>query len=114
MRLLTGSVTERQSFVDSVRQACCETGAFYITHHSVSPELCDQVLECSRNFFELSLEQKLQIDIKRSPHFRGYSQMSNERDWREQLHFGCELPAAENQEIYYRLQGPNLWPSQLG
>jgi len=114
MRLLAGSPNERRSFVDSVRQACCDTGAFYVTHHSVSTKLSNQVLEYSRNFFELSLEEKLQIDIKRSPHFRGYSQMSNERDWREQLHFGCELPAVISEQTYYRLQGPNLWPSVLG
>ncbi len=49
--------------------------------------------------------------IARSPHFRGHSRLHNERDFREQIHFGRELPTATDRaEAFWRLQGPNLWP----
>jgi isopenicillin N synthase-like dioxygenase len=36
--------------------------------------------------------------------------MHNERDWREQIHFGREEPACGSEPTYLRLRGPNLWP----
>jgi isopenicillin N synthase-like dioxygenase len=47
----------------------------------------------------------------RSPHFRGWSRMQNERDWREQLHLGRERRPAGDEPAFRRLEGPNLWPS---
>ena len=61
----------------------------------------------ARSFFDLPFAEKRALAIERSAHFRGYSEMRNERDWREQIHFGREEVAGE------RLRGPNLWPADL-
>jgi isopenicillin N synthase-like dioxygenase len=70
------------------------------------------ILEAAREFFALPAEEKDAIHIRNSPHFRGYSEMNNERDWREQIHFSTD--GAPGGEGFRRLQGPNLWPRALG
>jgi hypothetical protein len=83
-----------------------------------------QALAASRRFFSLPLHEKQQIDIKDSPHFRGYAQLGRETtahktDLREQIDFGLELTAlpADSTEVrespYLRvLVGPNQWPDE--
>ncbi|MFO0980916.1 MAG: 2-oxoglutarate and iron-dependent oxygenase domain-containing protein [Planctomycetota bacterium] len=72
--------------------------------------LARAVLAAARAFFALPLAVKQAIAIERSPHFRGWSEMRNARDWREQIHFGRERPPAGREPPYLRLEGPNLWP----
>ena len=67
------------------------------------------MLELARQFFALSPADKEDIHIRQSRHFRGFSEMKNARDWREQIHFGLERPAGSQP-----LRGPNLWPEALG
>jgi isopenicillin N synthase-like dioxygenase len=75
------------------------------------PDLLARTLEASRWFFALPRAAKAAVAIERSPHFRGWSEMHNERDWREQLHLGRERPAADGGPAFRRLEGPNLWPN---
>ncbi len=70
----------------------------------------EQALRDAHAFFALPPADKDALHIERSAHFRGYSTMHNERDWREQIHFGRELAALAPPPTYHRLQGPNLWP----
>ncbi|HEY8924406.1 MAG TPA: 2OG-Fe(II) oxygenase family protein [Polyangia bacterium] len=67
-------------------------------------------LGCAYSLFELPREAKRELAIERSLHHRGWSEMHNERDWREQLHLGRELPAPGASPSFLRLEGPNLWP----
>jgi isopenicillin N synthase-like dioxygenase len=71
-----------------------------------------QALEAARDLFARPRSAKLGLAIEGSPHFRGWSEMHNERDWREQLHLGRELPSAGERPAFLRLEGPNLWPSE--
>src|SRR5205085_2649498 len=88
---------------------------FYVINHGVEPNLCSQVIKSSREFFNLSAVQKAEIDISRSTNFRGFSRMSNVRDWREQVHLANEeRPASDQGPLYNQLSGRNPWPSQLG
>jgi isopenicillin N synthase-like dioxygenase len=107
--------------LDELRQTCHEIGFFYVSGHGVDQELCRQVLELSRRFFELPLEEREAIDHIRSPQFRGYTRLADERtngvrDQREQIDLGADRPAldlAGDDPTYMRLQGPNLWPDAL-
>lgn len=107
-----GNAAERREFNDSLRTACHEVGAFYLIHHGLPVALCQAVLNGATNFFALPTESKDCLGIGHSKHFRGYSRMANERDWREQMHFGLELAAPH--DATPSLQGPNLWPAELG
>jgi isopenicillin N synthase-like dioxygenase len=97
----------------SIVAALRDPGAFYLARPAFSKGLCDRVLGAAREFFALPREAKDAIHVRRSPHFRGYSEMHNARDWREQIHLASELPVAVG-PAYRQLQGPNLWPEQLG
>ncbi len=72
---------------------------------------CAALRQAMAAFFALPAGDKQALDIARSPHFRGYSVMHNERDFREQMHFGCERRAAGTEPPCLRLEGPNLWPT---
>jgi len=68
------------------------------------------VLDDARAFFDLPHAIKSELAIEHSQHFRGYSEMQNERDWREQLHLGAEREPLGNEPQFLQLEGPNLWP----
>jgi isopenicillin N synthase-like dioxygenase len=68
-------------------------------------------LNAALSLFALPYESKRDLAIERSPNFRGWSEIHNNRDWREQLHLGRDRPAACDTPPFWRLEGPNLWPS---
>jgi isopenicillin N synthase-like dioxygenase len=87
-----------------------DTGCLQLRDPAVSTARCAQALADAAAFFALPQAAKDALDIRSSPHFRGYSTMHNERDWREQIHFGREDAAAAGAP-FWRLQGPNRWPA---
>ena len=97
-----------------VGRALREVGGFTL-EPSIDADLCDAAVKVAHGFFAGPREEKLATAIERSPHFRGFSSMHNERDFREQIHLGRELPAAPEAEAerapFLRLEGPNSWPS---
>lgn len=95
---------------DEVQAALVETGSLLLRDTSMDTELCERALADAESFFALSAPTKHELAIERSPHFRGYSEMHNERDWREQIHFGRETHGASSTRDYTTLQGPNVWP----
>lgn len=94
---------------DELVRVVHDFGFFYLVNHDVDLSILDE----ARRFFMLPAEEKQALHIDNSAHFRGYSEMKNSRDWREQIHFGQELPAITGAD-YTRLQGPNLWAASLG
>lgn len=91
----------------SLRDAAHSIGCFYASHPRLGEARLLEALNAARDFFALPVELRQRLAIEQSPHYRGYSEMRNERDWREQIHFGREEAAVENQQ----LRGPNLWPA---
>lgn len=80
-----------------LRQALLGDGFFYLTNiERVLPEwrtLWDEAFSESKAFFDLPLEQKREIEMANSRHFRGYSAVGVEitagkRDLREQIDLG--------------------------
>ena len=99
-----------------LREAAHDSGFFYLIGHGVAQAQIDEVLELAREFFALPLEVKNEISQLKSPQFRGYSRIGGELtngtvDWREQIDIGPERLVIDGAEDYWRLQGPNLWPS---
>lgn len=87
-----------------------ELGCFRLRHPILPPGRLAEVLDDAHAFFDLPQAIKSAIAIEHSRHFRGYSQMKNERDWREQLHLGAERKASAHEPPFVQLEGPNLWP----
>lgn len=111
---------ERDAFLDQLRTSARDIGFFYLINHGVNDELQRAVQHEARRFFALSDEQKQQVAMIHSPHFRGYNRAASEitrgkPDWREQFDIGAERPElllSDNDPRWRRLQGPNLWPAE--
>ena len=109
------------TFLASLRNAAHEYGFFYLKGHGVSADLNADLMVQANRFFSLSMEQKEQISMVNSPHFRGYNHAGREitrgkADWREQLDIGPEraiVTDLKDKPAYLRLQGPNQWPKTL-
>ncbi len=113
---LTDADRDPTSFRTRLREAAHDSGFFYLVGHGVSRAQCDEVLTLARQFFALPAEAKNEISQFKSPQFRGYSRLGGELtngkvDWREQIDIGPERQVIEGAEGFWRLQGPNLWPS---
>ena len=113
--------TEKESFLEELRQTAHELGFFYLSGHGIDQGLIGQLLSLSRSFFNLPEKVKLEIEMINSPHFRGYTRVGWERtrgqaDWREQIDIGAERPALPTDAglpAWTRIQGPNQWPDAL-
>jgi isopenicillin N synthase-like dioxygenase len=112
---------EASAFRAELRRVTHEVGFFYLVGHGIPQPLIDEVLEVSRRFFDLPVEQKLAIENTHSPQFRGYTRVGGELthgdvDWREQIDIGPEravVAPVDGAPEYWRLEGPNLWPAEL-
>mmetsp|Transcript_36948 Transcript_36948/g.61254 ORF Transcript_36948/g.61254 Transcript_36948/m.61254 type:complete len:333 (+) Transcript_36948:114-1112(+) len=103
------------AFARELRQAAHNVGFFQIRHGR--SDVAVSALNATTKFFSLSKQQKMAIDYRLSPAFRGYMEVGVENtggkiDMREQIELAVEgepcpagaLPA------YRRLEGPNQWP----
>jgi isopenicillin N synthase-like dioxygenase len=97
----------------AIERACRDSGFFYVTGHGVPSALIDELDRASRAFFELPLEQKLEIAMAHGGRaWRGFFPVGGELtsgrpDLKEGLYFGTEEPAG------LPLHGPNLFPSHI-
>ncbi|KAL0326574.1 UNVERIFIED_CONTAM: protein DOWNY MILDEW RESISTANCE 6 [Sesamum angustifolium] len=62
--------SDNNSTAHSIRQACIDCGFFYLVNHGVDDKLLQKVLEGSKAFFSLSLEEKMKLARKEH---RGYT-----------------------------------------
>jgi isopenicillin N synthase-like dioxygenase len=119
LRRFHGPASERSRFLEELRQAARNVGFFYLVGHGIDDGLIQEVLKVSRRFFALPEQDKLDIEMVNSPHFRGYNRAGYEQtrgkpDWREQVDIGPErhaLPFDREAPPWDRLQGPNQWPA---
>ncbi|MCD5342448.1 isopenicillin N synthase family oxygenase [Arthrobacter sp. AK04] len=105
-------------FIGQLRYATHNVGFFQVTGYGAAPGQPEQLLDTIRRFFSLPLEERLKLDNRLSPHFRGYTRMGTEvtqgrADAREQIDYSPERqPVTDYPEDqpFWLLQGPNLWP----
>lgn len=112
---------ERQQALAELRDISRNLGFFYLSGHDIPQQEIDDLILLARRFFALPEEEKLEIEMRRSPHFRGYNRAGFEftrgkQDWREQVDFGPErqrLQVASGDPAWKRLIGPNQFPAAL-
>jgi len=113
-----GDATERSQFVEDLRAACHEgVGFFYLVGHHIPQSEIEDVENLIQNIFSLPLEEKTKIDMRLSPHFRGWEGVRREYtggkpDVREQIDMWTELDPVEVEETspkYMSLLGPNQY-----
>jgi isopenicillin N synthase-like dioxygenase len=117
---------EREGVVRAVDAACTEIGFFSIAGHGVPPALVDRMLETSRAFFDLPLDEKQRVARPHPEQSRGYLAVGAENlsysrgdasttDLKEFFAIG---PIDVPDEPYYRQPeaypsfAPNLWPER--
>lgn len=111
----------RNAFITKLADAARRIGFFYLTGHGLGLARQQQVLQLAADFFALPVADKLAVKMANTPHFRGYTRLQGELtlgkpDWREQFDIMQEEvanPQQSNGPIWWQLQGPNQWPSQL-
>jgi isopenicillin N synthase-like dioxygenase len=68
-------LAKRRALAEKIYEACVRVGFFYIKNHGVDDSVMRNVFSAARDFFQLPLEQKMEIDLNKSPHFRGYTKL---------------------------------------
>lgn len=110
----------RQTFLKQLAEAARTVGFFYLTGHGLETRQ-QNILKLSQQFFALPEAEKLKIEMRHSPHFRGYTKLQGELtqgkpDLREQFDIMREEPAVElacDDSAWWKLVGPNQWPAAL-
>jgi isopenicillin N synthase-like dioxygenase len=105
-------------FIEQLRYATHNVGFFQITGYGAAPGQPERLLDLIRRFFALPLKERMKLDNRLSPHFRGYTRMGTEvtqgrADAREQIDYSPEREPVTDypaDKPYWLLQGPNLWP----
>lgn len=113
-----GGGTFSPDFIEQLRHATHDVGFFQVTGYGGRPGQAGELLDIVRRFFDLPLEERMKLDNRLSPHFRGYTRMGTEvtqgrADAREQIDYSPEREPVRDypaDQPYWLLQGPNLWP----
>jgi isopenicillin N synthase-like dioxygenase len=125
----------RGALLQQLREALFNIGFLYIKNHGVQEETISNLARLLPPLFAQPPKAKAALSKLNSPHFLGYSGYAEEstlgvKDLREQFDFATELsaiwehpgaaptgstsgkPEANFTELYWRLRGPNQWPSE--
>ncbi|CAL5438949.1 unnamed protein product [Camellia sinensis] len=102
--------------VSLLKQACLDSGFFYVINHGISQEFMDEVFYQSKSFFDLPVSEKMKV-LRNKKH-RGYTPLFNQSldpgnqihgDYKEGFLIGIEVPE-NDPDIEKPLYGPNVWP----
>ncbi|KAJ5543173.1 hypothetical protein N7535_005602 [Penicillium sp. DV-2018c] len=111
----------KDSVVTAMRDACKTFGFFYLVGHGIPEEDRQTILECTRRYFALPMEAKMETWIGKAMgrSFRGYEppalQIHQEGllpDTKEGFILGRETPADAPEAGTFHT-GPNQWPKEL-
>lgn len=112
---------ESGEVAEQIRQACCDTGFFYIVGHGVDTGLQQRLEDLSRQFFAQDLDTKMKIRMALGGRaWRGFFPVGGELtsgkpDIKEGIYFGSELetthPAVQQG---LPMHGANLFPDIPG
>ncbi len=106
------------ALLNALRTALHEVGFLQLTDFGAAPGQVEELAATTARFFDLPLEQRMELDNRRSPHFRGYTRLGHEitagrPDAREQIDFAPEqepVPREKWDAPFRLLEGPNQWP----
>jgi isopenicillin N synthase-like dioxygenase len=126
-----GTAAQRRQVAERFDVAGRESGFFAVTGHGVDPDLLSAVLEVTTAFFDLPIEDKLELVVADRSMNRGYAAEGTEAlayslgerdlppDLFEAFNAGRELTAAQEADAYFatfrdRYFAPNVWPPVPG
>ena len=71
----TEGIELRKKVARKVYDACVRSGFFYVKNHGVGDAIMKDVFAAAKSFFALPIEDKMAIELNKSPHFRGYTKL---------------------------------------
>ena len=102
----------------TLRQACIETGFFYLDNHSIPTSFLDEVFAQSKALFDLPLSEKINLSDKATN--RGYTAYEEEvldvstqtqrGDTKEGYYIGRHIPKESPDYNPTKFRGPNVYP----
>ncbi|KAI0036278.1 Clavaminate synthase-like protein [Vararia minispora EC-137] len=116
------ALEDTTALVAAVRDACVNVGFLYVRNHGISPGAIAGVLAAMQDYFSLPLPEKAKLDIRSTPHFKGYNAVltsnndpAGHGDLHEGFEFGFEplegwLDADEVRAG--AMEGRNVWPDR--
>jgi len=69
----SGAPDGKRRVADQLGRACREVGFYVIVGHGVDPALVDEVEAVSREFFDLPIDEKMQLHVGSAPGAVGYA-----------------------------------------
>ncbi|KAL0923939.1 hypothetical protein M5K25_004726 [Dendrobium thyrsiflorum] len=107
-----------QKSISLLKQACLDSGFFYVIDHGISQEFMDEVFFQSRKFFDLPLHKKM--ELFRNDKLRGYTPIADQTldpknqvqgDFKEGYFIGVEVHE-DDPDTKKPFYAPNQWPSE--
>ncbi|KAF3904449.1 hypothetical protein ABW21_db0209859 [Orbilia brochopaga] len=106
---------DRKRCAEQLFDACTRVGFFYVKNHGVLKETVTSCFSAARQFFDLSLEEKMKIYIKESENYKGYTPLLGENTdpaGRGDLHEGFDV-GYDSKTGKNEMEGENRWPETL-
>ncbi|KAL6496574.1 hypothetical protein OROGR_029832 [Orobanche gracilis] len=106
-----------QSSVALLKQACLDSGFFYVINHGIDEAFMDEVFYQSKRFFNLPKEEKMKL--LRNEKNRGYTPIFDEfldpanqihGDYKEGYYIGVEV-SEDDYDAQKPFYSPNIWPT---
>uniref|UniRef100_A0A0W0GAF6 Fe2OG dioxygenase domain-containing protein n=1 Tax=Moniliophthora roreri TaxID=221103 RepID=A0A0W0GAF6_MONRR len=121
----TADPLERRALADRIRDACINVGFFYIMNHGIPEDVIIAAVEAGKKFFALPESSKMELDIHKSPNFKGYTALLGENtdpNGKGDLHEGFDIgweekdqgSAKSNPRDDREMSGANVWPELPG
>jgi isopenicillin N synthase-like dioxygenase len=120
----------RPKLLAELRDALFNIGFLYVKNHGIEADTISNLANQLPALFDLPSKSKIELSKTNSPHFLGYNGFAEEttaghKDLREQFDFATELPViwdpdfqpmtgsmSDFSKAYWRMRGPNQWPSE--
>jgi len=110
----------RKALAARIRDSCISVGFFYASNHGIPETVIEQALDAAKRFFALPPSAKDELDIHKSPNFKGYTPLlgentnpENRGDLHEGFDVGWEDPVTHAVRTEGGLDGKNVWPEGL-
>jgi isopenicillin N synthase-like dioxygenase len=130
---------KKPELLQQLHAALFDVGFLYVKNHGVPQSTISDLTNLLPSLFNLPEQERAGLSKLNSPHFLGYSGFAEEttlgkQDLREQFDYGTELPVVYREtapnsrtndvsqygndherdfsKLYWRLRGPNQWPSE--
>jgi isopenicillin N synthase-like dioxygenase len=93
----------KNEVVENVRDACTTYGFFHMTGHGVTDKMRQGMLECTKRFFDLPMDDRMEVCVQKSMgrSFRGYEPPLI------QTHHEGLLPDTKEVRSFQRSEGEN-------